>query len=245
MTGRLLVLLFMCQWLAACMQAPVKNPLAEWSPSENFDVRKPRLIVIHATEMQSAESALRVLQSQNSAGKVSAHYLIAESGKIFQLVDDRQRAWHAGAGRWRGLNDLNSVSLGIELDNDGVEAFKPQQMTALISLLDDLCRRWDLPRTAIIGHTDLAPTRKVDPSALFPWHELAQAGFGQWYGEDLAEPPASFDAELALRAYGYDTRDLPAAVRAFHRHFRGMQGDAIDGEDRKILHDLLQRANKP
>lgn len=227
--------------LSSCAVTPVRNPIAEWSPSQNFDQRKPRLIVIHATEMQSAEAALAVLKSQNSAGRVSAHYLIADTGKIFQLVDDQQRAWHAGAGRWRGLNDLNSVSIGIELDNDGTEAFQANQIQALITLLNDLCIRWDIPRTAIIGHADLAPTRKSDPSVLFPWQTLAQAGFGVWFSQPLSEPPESFDAVLGLRALGYDTRDLPAAVRAFHRHFRGMESDVLDEVDRMILFDLLKQ----
>lgn len=243
---RLLRCICLVGWLAAlsaCMHLPVKNPMAEWSPSENYDTRKPRLIVIHATEMTSADSALQVLKSQNSAGKVSAHYLIAESGTIFQLVDDKQRAWHAGAGRWRGLNDLNSFSIGIELDNDGIEAFQPQQIQALIKLLNDLCMRWDIPRSSIIGHSDLAPTRKVDPSALFPWQSLADAGLGPWVSNAPVAPPEHFDAVLALRAFGYDTRDLPAAIRAFHRHFRGMQGSELDDEDRKILYDLLLNAN--
>lgn len=234
--------------LSGCATAPVQNtlqnPLAEWSPSENFDARKPRLIVIHATEMNNAESALLVLKTQNSAGRVSAHYLIADDGKIFQLVEDQQRAWHAGAGRWRGVNDLNSISIGIELDNDGIEAFQPQQIQALIKLLDDLCLRWDIPRTAIIGHADLAPARKSDPSAKFPWQELSQAGFGYWFSDNLNEPPAAFDAVFALRTFGYDTRDLPAAVRAFHRHFRGIEADTLDAIDRQILFDLLQSANQ-
>lgn len=233
----LLTLLF----LSGCAEVAVKNPLAVWSPSENFDARKPRLIVIHATEMNNTESALLVLKSQNSAGRVSAHYLIADDGKIFQLVEDQQRAWHAGAGRWRGVNDLNSISIGIELDNDGIEAFQPEQIQALIKLLDDLCLRWDIPRTAIIGHADLAPARKSDPSAKFPWQELAQAGFGYWYSDSLNEVPVGFDAVLALRAFGYDTRDLPAAMTAFKRRFRGTEGNELDAFDAKILYNLLQQ----
>jgi N-acetylmuramoyl-L-alanine amidase len=227
--------------LSGCAIAPVGNSLAEWSPSKNFDERKPRLIVIHATEMDNAQSALLVLKSQNNTGRVSAHYLITDTGKIVQLVDDQQRAWHAGAGRWRGFNDINSISIGIELDNDGIEAFQPLQIQALIKLLDDLCRRWDIPRTAIIGHADLAPTRKSDPGVKFPWQELAQAGFGSWYSNSFTKPPENFDTELALRAFGYDTRDLPAAVRAFHRHFRGMESDTLDEIDQMILYELLKQ----
>ena len=224
--------------LAGCASVPQYNPLAEWTPSSNFDERKPRLIVIHATEMQSAAAALAVLKAQNDGGRVSAHYLIAEDGRILQLVEDSKRAWHAGAGRWRGVNDLNSISIGIELDNDGIEAFDDRQIQSLLKLIADLCQRYDMPHSAIIGHGDLAPARKQDPSAVFPWRQLADAGFGVWYGENLAEAPEGFDAALALAALGYDTRDLPASVRAFHRHFRGTTSDSLDDEDRKILYDL-------
>jgi len=228
--------------LSACQHRPVRSPLAQWSPSSNYDVRKPRLIVLHATEMQSATAALAVLKTQNASGRVSAHYLIAESGRIIQLVGDEQRAWHAGAGRWHGINDLNSVSIGIELDNDGSEAFAPEQLRALIALLHDLCQRHGISKQAVIGHGDLAPTRKRDPSAKFPWQQLYQAGFGIWYAEPMPEPPSGFDAVLALSAIGYDTRDLAAAVRAFHRHFRAMETDAeaLDAIDAKILFQLSQ-----
>ena len=225
--------------LAACVHQAPRNPMAQWAPSENFDERRPRLIVLHATEMDSAEAALRVLKTENSGGRVSAHYLIAEDGRIFQLVSDSKRAWHAGGGRWRGINDLNSVSLGIELDNDGTEAFKPVQMAALKNLLADLCTRHAIPRDAVIAHGDMAPTRKRDPSVRFPWQELWQAGFGVWYAADLPEPPPEFDAVLALQTFGYDTRDLPAAVRAFSRRFRGEEHEVLDAADRRILYDLI------
>ena len=231
--------LIMALLSTGCLHQPKHNPLAEWSPSENFDERRPRLIVLHATEMSSAEAALRVLKTENSGGRVSAHYLIAEDGRIFQLVSDSKRAWHAGGGRWRGINDLNSVSLGIELDNDGSEDFAPAQITALKKLLADLCERHAIPRDAIIAHGDMAPTRKRDPSARFPWQELWQAGFGVWYAPALPEPPAGFDAVLALQAFGYDTRDLPAAVKAFTRRFRGEERDVLDDTDRRILYDLI------
>ena len=231
--------LIMALLSTGCLHQPKHNPLAEWSPSENFDERRPRLIVLHATEMSSAEAALRVLKTENSGGRVSAHYLIAEDGRIFQLVSDSKRAWHAGGGRWRGINDLNSISLGIELDNDGSEDFAPAQIAALKELLADLCERHAIPRDAIIAHGDMAPTRKRDPSARFPWQELWQAGFGVWYAPALPEPPAGFDAVLALQAFGYDTRDLPAAVKAFTRRFRGEDRDVLDDTDRRILYDLI------
>jgi N-acetylmuramoyl-L-alanine amidase len=235
------VLVLAALTLAGCVTVPDANPLAVWSPSGNFDDRKPRLIILHATEMDSAESALQVLKSQNPSGRVSAHYLISENGRIFQLVEDTKRAWHAGAGRWQGMNDINSVSIGIELDNDGIEPFTNSQIAALIILLTDLTQRYGIPVNGVIGHADMAPTRKKDPGALFPWRQLAEAGFGQWYGESLAEPPADFNAELALQRIGYDTRDLPAAVTAYRRHFRGVEQGGLDGEDLKILYDLTKK----
>jgi N-acetylmuramoyl-L-alanine amidase len=228
--------------LTACATSTLQeqNPIAEWSPSANYDERRPRLIVLHATEMNSNAGALAVLKSSNAGGRVSAHYLIAEDGRIQQLVTDGARAWHAGAGRWHGINDINSVSLGIELDNDGNEPFNHRQIDALIILLTDLCKRHNILRSAIIGHSDIAPTRKQDPGIRFPWQQLADAGFGVWYSENLIDPPPEFDPVLALSAFGYDTRDLPAAIRAFHRHFRAMESDTLDAFDRKILYQLIQ-----
>jgi N-acetylmuramoyl-L-alanine amidase len=188
--------------------------------------------------MENAEDALRVLHTQNRQGRVSAHYLIANNGKLYQLVEDNQRAWHAGVGSWQGISDINSISIGIELDNNGSEPFEERQILSLIRLLDDLCTRFNIPRNAIIGHADLAPARKVDPSRYFPWQRLAQAGFGQWYGENLADAPENFDPVQALKTLGYDTSDLPAAVRAFHRHYRGIETDVMDKEDGKILFNL-------
>lgn len=228
--------------LTACATTSTQlhNPLAEWSPSANYDERKPRLIVLHATEMTSNAGALAVLKSSNAGGRVSAHYLIAEDGHIQQLVADSDRAWHAGAGRWHGINDINSVSLGIELDNDGIEPFNQKQIDALIILLADLCDHHGILRSAIIGHSDIAPTRKQDPGVRFPWQQLAEAGFGVWYSDKLIDPPPEFDTVLALAAFGYDIRDLPAAIRAFHRHFRAMDSDTLDEFDRKILYQLSQ-----
>ena len=114
-------LVLACLLLAACAQAPVRNPLATWVPSSNYDTRRPVIIVLHATEQGSAQESLDTLRSRNSGGKVSAHYLIGEDGRLYQLVADAERAWHAGGGRWGTITDLNSASIGIELDNDGIE----------------------------------------------------------------------------------------------------------------------------
>lgn len=226
---------------AGCATVPQTNALAVWTPSENFDDRKPRLVILHATEMDSADDALRVLKSQNPSGRVSAHYMISEDGKVFQLVQDSKRAWHAGAGRWQGVDDINSVSIGIELDNDGQEAFPGAQIEALIALLADLSSRYALQPSAVIGHGDMAPTRKRDPGILFPWRRLAEAGFGLWYADDLPDAPEYFDAAMALQAVGYDIRDMPAAVKAYKRRFRGVEATELDALDASILCSLLQQ----
>lgn len=224
---------------------PYRSALASWAPSSNFGARRPVLIVLHATEQHSVRHSLETLRDADGTGRVSAHYLIGDDGHIYQLVADDQRAWHAGAGSWNGIVDLNNVSIGIELDNDGREPFTDAQLQSLIKLLDDLTRRLGIPRTHIIAHADMAPTRKRDPGAHFPWKQLFDAGFGIWPDADPAPPPADFDPWRALRQLGYATGNQPATVRAFHRRFRGIDdGDdpnaQLDAEDRRILHALTQ-----
>jgi N-acetylmuramoyl-L-alanine amidase len=228
---------------AACAHAP-HNPLAHWVPSPNFEPRRAVLIVLHATEQGSVEESLDTLRTRNSGGPVSAHYLIGRDGARYQLVADDQRAWHAGPGRWGTITDVNSASIGIELDNDGASPFPPQQIDSLLVLLSDLCTRLDIPRTQIVAHADFAPTRKRDPGARFPWQRLAEAGFGAWPRAPLVEPPADFDPWQALRLLGYplDQDDSPgrtATVRAFHCHFRGDEGELLDAQDARILYALM------
>ncbi len=240
MIKRLLLLTSIALCLTACAHVPPRNPLADWVPSPNFGPRQPILIVIHATEQNGVQQSLETLRTRNSAGPVSAHYLVGRGGKRYQLVADRMRAWHAGAGHWGTITDVNSASIGIELDNHVGDAFPPAQIASLITLLDDLCRRHGIARTAIIGHGDLAPTRKQDPGTKFPWRQLAQAGFGRWPAGDVELAPAGFDPWVALQAVGYPLQDRAATVRAFHRHFRGTADDVLDGEDLRILYALTR-----
>ncbi len=237
--------------LAACTSAPPRNPIAEWVPSPNFDARRPQLIVLHATEQRSAEESLHTLRTANRRGPVSAHYLVGDDGRIYQLVADADRAWQAGAGRWGTMTELNSASIGIEIDNARGEPYTEAQLVAVLRLLDDLTTRLSIPKSQVIGHSDLAPTRKVDPGALFPWQRLADAGYGLWPRGPLVDPPAGFDPWLAMAAIGYPLDDRAAAVRAFHRHYRARDdGDdpaaAFDAEDLRILHALArQRTGAP
>lgn len=220
--------------------APPPNPLATWVPSSNHDARRPILIVLHATEQSGVEASLDTLRSRNRGGPVSAHYLVGRDGSLHQLVDDERRAWHAGVGRWGTITDVNSASIGIELDNDGVAAFPDVQVEALLVLLEDLTMRLRIPKSQVIGHADMAPSRKRDPSALFPWARLAGAGFGRWPSTLDVVVPAGFDAWLALAWLGYPL-DVPEdAARAFRRHFRGVEGEGVlDVEDARILYALM------
>lgn len=226
--------------LASCASGPARNPLATWRASPNQDLRRPILIVIHFTDQDSVEESLQTLSTRNAGGPVSAHYLIGADGKRFQLVSDERRAWHGGAGSWGTITDVNSVSIGIELDNDGHSPFAQAQIDSLLVLLEDLCTRLRIPRTQIVGHEDIAPTRKTDPGPLFPWKRLADAGFGRWPAADAPPAPEGFDPYTALRLIGYPIADRAAAVRAFRHHFRGLEGETLDGEDLRILNSLSQ-----
>ena len=241
-----------CLLLAACAHAPrpTPNPLAEWVPSPNLDARRAVVIVLHATEQSSTQESLDTLRTANRGGPVSAHYLIGDDGRLYQLVADGARAWHAGGGRWGTLTDLNSTSIGIEIDNAVGEPYTDAQVATLLRLLDDLTTRLSIPKSQVIGHADLAPTRKRDPGALFPWARLAEAGYGLWPQGALVDPPPGFDPWLAMAAVGYPLDDRAAAVRAFHRHYRGRDdGDdpqaTFDAEDLRILHALAQQRLAP
>lgn len=228
--------------LLGCLGTPVidphRSPLATFDASNNFDARKAQLIVLHHTNMASFAQALETLKTRNPHGRVSAHYLIAATGEIVQLVAEDQRAWHAGVSRWAGRSDLNSASIGIELDNDGFSPFPPAQIAALMQLLEDICARSGIERRQIWGHSDIAPARKDDPNKYFPWAQLAAQGFGLWPRKDLSAPPKSFDPWQALALIGYDLNDRPAALAAFHRHYFGHEARELQPEDLPVLADL-------
>ncbi len=240
---RILAVTAMTVLLAACAHSGPRNPLATWVPSKNFDERRPVVIVLHYTEQDSVEQSLDTLRSRNSGGRVSSHYLLGKDGKIYQLVSDAKRAWHAGAGRWGAITDVNNASIGIEIDNDGKSPFPDAQIDSLIVLLRDLTTRLRIPPTQIIGHSDLAPTRKIDPGPLFPWKRLHDAGFGLWPADATQDAPAGFDPWLALQAIGYSTDNRADTVRAFHHRFRGMEGTELDAQDLRILHALTRTAD--
>jgi len=216
------------------------------TPSPNFNERQlpVSMIVLHYTGMQSAEAALARLT--DPAAEVSAHYLIDEDGTIHRLVAEDKRAWHAGQSHWRGITDVNSASIGIELVNPGHEfgyrEFAPAQIEALVPLLAEIKDRYEITRGNIVGHSDIAPTRKQDPGELFPWAQLARLRLALPRPTKNLMDPLWTDAGflLALERFGYEVTDKLAAVVAFQRRFRPELIDGeIDGECRCLLLALL------
>ena len=218
-------------------------------PSPNFDVRAQAvsMIVLHYTGMESGDAANAWLA--NPASKVSAHYVVAEDGQVVRMVDEGVRAWHAGRSSWRGITDVNSASVGIEIVNPGHEfgyrAFPDEQVAALIPLVSSIKERHGIGRGNVVGHSDIAPARKEDPGELFPWDALADRRLAlPSPTRDLLDPfwtDAGF--LLALERFGYDVSDTQKAVIAFQRRFRPDLVDGIiDGECRaKLLALLLPR----
>jgi N-acetylmuramoyl-L-alanine amidase len=201
-------------------------------PSPNFNERlinpgeKPDMIILHHTNMDSAESALKRLVDPES--NVSCHYLIHKNGTVYQLVDERERAWHAGIiSAWKDRERLNSFSIGIELDSLG-DAFTKPQMEALVLLIQDIRTRYHIPNTHILGHSDIAPDRKDDPSEHFDWEYLAEQGIGCMPEnvEILKEIPSMEDIEKTLGSIGYRGERVKV-IQAFQRHFRRRKVDGI------------------
>ncbi|MGZ3366051.1 MAG: peptidoglycan recognition protein family protein [Caulobacteraceae bacterium] len=233
------------------------------APSPNFDQRRgpPDMVVVHYTGMRTGAEALERLCDPEA--KVSAHYLIEEDGRVFQLVPEERRAWHAGVSFWKGERDVNAVSIGIELVNPGHEFgygdFPEMQVEALIGLLDAVRGRWTIPNARILGHSDVAPDRKIDPGEKFPWKRLAQDGHGLWIEPGAApgaplglgdEGTGVFALQAGLTRLGYDSAPsgrydahTQAIVKAFQRHWRPEGVDGIaDGETRARLVRLLRMA---
>ncbi len=216
------------------------------APSPNFDDRSLpiSMIVLHYTGMETGEAAIERLR--DPAAKVSSHYLVAEDGTVLRLVDDDKRAWHAGLSHWRGVKDINSASIGIEIVNPGHEwgyrPFPDEQVAAVIRLVHEIKDRYDITRGNVVGHSDIAPARKQDPGELFPWGKLARLRLALPRPTKNLMDPGWTDGGflLALERFGYDVEDGPAAVTAFQRRFRpDMVDGVIDAECRMLLLALL------
>ncbi|MCV2880594.1 N-acetylmuramoyl-L-alanine amidase [Actibacterium sp. XHP0104] len=208
-------------------------------PSPNFGPRRdgarPDLIVLHYTAMTSARAALERLCDPLS--EVSAHYLIDERGALASLVDEAERAWHAGAGAWGPVSDVNSRSIGIELANTGAHPFPQPQMAALERLLADVMGRWAIPPERVIGHSDMAPGRKGDPGARFDWRRLARTGLSVW---PIAGMPGDFAQDARVFGYAADV-PLDLLLQVFRLRFRPWAEGPLDDTDRALMADLAAR----
>jgi N-acetylmuramoyl-L-alanine amidase len=233
------------------------------APSPNFDARTkvPDMLVLHYTGMESGEAALARLRDPEA--RVSSHYMVEEDGRIFRLVPEERRAWHAGVSFWKGEEGVNHASIGIEIVNPGHEfgyrPFPPAQIDAVIALVADIRTRWSIDDGRILGHSDVAPARKQDPGELFPWKQLAHAGHGIWAEADPApgdplvegaEGVGVFALQAGLTRLGYDcapsgrfdqaTREI---VSAFQRHWVQTRWDGVaDGLTRATLMAVLRAA---
>jgi N-acetylmuramoyl-L-alanine amidase len=242
---------------------------AKFIPSPNFGqrrgVRRPNALILHYTGMPTADAALALLVDR--ASEVSAHYFVFEDGRIVQLVAERDRAWHAGKGHWKGESDLNSASVGIEIVNPGHDGgappFPDRQIEATIALSRDIVSRWNIPPERVLAHSDVAPMRKRDPGEAFPWRRFHAAGVGHWVEptpitdgplfrhEEEGPPVRALQAMLALYGYGleltgvYD-RHTRAVVAAFQRHFRPKRVDGeADASTVATLKALIATRGKP
>ncbi len=213
------------------------------APSSSFGARRaaavPDMVVLHYTAMHSAKAALQRLCDPEI--EVSAHYLIGEQGTVWQMVDEEMRAWHAGAGCWGDVTDVNSRSIGIELANCADHPFPEPQMAALEVLLAAIMMRWKIAPERVVGHSDMAPDRKIDPGPRFDWRRLALQGLSIWYGDNLVGECDPSGFRDFLRAFGYpdDVSDTDL-VTAFRLRFRPWKSGELDASDLRIIQDLAR-----
>lgn len=212
-----------------------------WVGTTNFNMRKPNYVIIHHTAQNSCGQTLKTFTLPRT--QVSSHYVICKDGTVHHMLNDYLRAWHGGVGKWGNSSDINSSSIGIEIDNNGFEAFTDFQMNSLLRVLDTLKRKHGIPTANFIGHSDIAPTRKVDPNVNFSWQTLSNRGFGLWYDAVRDSVPAAFNSILALRIIGYDTKDTSAAIGAFKRKFLQVdKSKELTADDKQILYNLMKKS---
>ena len=218
--------------------------IERWSPNFDERVLPISMIVLHYTGMKTGAEALDRLADADA--KVSAHYVVSDDGQITQMVMEDKRAWHAGKSHWRGVSDINSASIGIEIVNPGHEwgyvPFPDPQVASVVRLVHQIKDRYAITRGNVVGHSDIAPTRKQDPGELFPWEELARRRLAlPRPTRNLVDPGWGESGFLmALERFGYDVSDPMAAIMAFQRRFRPELIDGeIDAELRMILLALL------
>lgn len=224
---------------------PVKDsaglPYAtEWVGTTNLSMRRPNFVIIHHTAQNSCEQTLKTFTLTRT--QVSSHYVICKDGTVHHMLNDLLRGHHAGVSKWGNTTDLNSSSIGIELDNNGFESFSEPQMNSLLILLDRLKKAYSIPAANFIGHGDIAPTRKNDPNWRFSWKLLAEKGFGNWYDDATNSVlPDHFNHLQALRIIGYDIKDTNAAIIGFKRHWLQDTTKGLNTEQLKVLYQLSKK----
>lgn len=230
---------------AAALKEQPKDSLpqvvAPWVGTTNFNMRKPNFVIIHHTAQNSCDQTLKTFT--NTKTSVSAHYVICKDGTVHHMLNDYLRAWHGGVAKWGNNTDINSSSIGIEIDNNGIDTFAIAQINTLLVLLGNLKKAYSIPAANFIGHSDIAPSRKVDPNVTFPWQTLASAGYGLWWTDTTAvQVPPSFNAVQALRIIGYDIKDSSAVIQAFKRKYLQQDKSAVlTDADRKVLYTLYRK----
>lgn len=233
-------------------------------PTPNHGERRgflrPEYVILHYTGMPTAEGAIALLRDPKT--EVSSHYVIEENGRVIQLAQESRRAWHAGKSSWRGLQDMNSASIGLEICNPGHDGglppFPDLQIESVVRLCRDIARRHGIRPERFLAHSDIAPARKRDPGENFPWRDLARAGVGIWAeAETPSESPSCArgqegaqvrSLQTMLSLYGYDVGAsgvydgaTMAAVAAFQRHFRQARVDGLaDDSTVGVLRELVR-----
>ncbi len=214
---------------------------ADWAGTTNFSMRRANFVIIHHTAQDSCGQTLKTFTTTD-ARAVSAHYVICKDGTVHHMLNDLLRAHHAGVSKWGNTTDLNSSSIGIELDNNGYESFTEPQIKSLLALLDRLKKAYSIPVSNFIGHGDIAPTRKNDPNWRFPWKLLSEKGFGYWYDDTThVVMPEHFDHLQALRIIGYEIKDSNAAIAGFKRHWLQDTTRGLSIEQMKVLYQLSKK----
>ncbi|MEO5945756.1 MAG: N-acetylmuramoyl-L-alanine amidase [Chitinophagaceae bacterium] len=227
------------------MEYPVKDSAglryaADWVGTTNLSMRRANFVIIHHTAQNSCEQTLKTFTLPRT--QVSAHYVICKDGTVHHMLNDLLRAHHAGVSKWGNTTDLNSSSIGIELDNNGFESFSEAQMNSLLTLLDRLKKAYSIPTSNFIGHGDIAPTRKNDPNWRFPWKMLAEKGFGFWFDNPAnVTLPDNFNHLQALRIVGFDMKDTTAAIIGFKRHWLQDTTRGLNTEQLKVLYTLSRK----
>jgi N-acetylmuramoyl-L-alanine amidase len=231
------------QYAKVISQTNLQDSIANgtWVGTTNFNMRKPNYVIIHHTAQNSCDQTLKTFTLPRT--QVSAHYVICKDGTIHQMLNDYLRAWHGGVGRWGNTTDINSSSIGIEIDNNGFDTFSTQQINSLLVLLSRLKKSYAIPAANFIGHADIAPTRKNDPNVHFPWKHLADQGYGLWWTDTTGvQVPSDFKAMQALRIIGYDIKDSVAVIQTFKRKYLQQDKNSnLTEADRKVLYTLYRK----